>query len=113
MAIVTVRAGFCDSDCDNGTGISLSLTPGPDVEHVAIACAEVVDPGQRRSVITAAALALDRHQRRLHIRLHLAAVAADIGNGALLNQIPDAILLLRDEVLHIGLRRIAAREGGV
>ena len=63
--------------------------------------------------VGAAALAIDRHQRRLDVRLHLAAVAADIDDRALLDQAPDAILLRRDQMLHIGLRALAARERGV
>src|SRR6516164_1802756 len=63
--------------------------------------------------IGASALAVDRSQRRLDVRLHLAAVAAHIDDRAVLDQLPDAILFRCDQVLHIGLRTVAARERGI
>src|SRR5215475_11330836 len=56
---------------------------------------------------------MDRHQRGLDVRLHLAAVAADEDHGALFDQAPDLVLLSREQVLDISLRPVAAREAGV
>ena len=56
---------------------------------------------------------IDRNKGCLDVRLHLAAVAADIDDRALFDQAPDAILLRRDQMLHIGLRPVGARERGV
>src|SRR5580692_4235181 len=96
-----------------GTTSEIALPAGPDVEHVAIFGAEVIDPALAGLNISAAVLAVDRNQRRLDVRLHLAAVAADINDRALLDQRPDAVLLCRDQILHVGFRTLAARERGV
>src|SRR5579863_6134311 len=85
----------------------------PDVEHVAIFCAEIVDPALGGFRISAGAFAVDSHQRGLDVGFHLCAVAADVDDRALLDQAPDAILLRRDQVLHIGLRALAARKRGM
>src|ERR1019366_9934879 len=75
----------------------------PDVEHVAIPGAEIVDPAKRRIRFGACAIAIDRDQRGLDIGLHLSAVAADVDDRALFDQAPNAFLLRRDQILHIGL----------
>src|ERR1019366_216120 len=79
------------------------LPARPDVEHVAIFRAEIVDPAQRRIRLRACAIAIDRDQRGLDIGLHLSAVAADVDDRAVFDQAPNAFLLRRDQVLHIGL----------
>src|SRR5436309_15833907 len=89
------------------------LSSRPDVEHVAVLGAELVDPAQTRIGIAAGALAVDGNQRGLDVRLHLAAVAADVNDSALLDQTPDALILRRDQILHIGLRTLGSRECGV
>src|SRR6516165_10890424 len=91
----------------------VSLTTRPDVEHVAVPGAEIVDPARRTVCVRSGALTIDRRQGRLHIGLHLAAVAADIDDCAFLDQLPDAILLRGEQMLHIGLRPLHAREGSV
>src|SRR5258707_1113326 len=58
--------------------VSAASAPRPDVEHVAILGAEIVDPAQPRIGIGAFAFAIDRNQGGLDVRLHLAAVAADV-----------------------------------
>src|SRR3984957_11528251 len=94
-------------------GDDLWLTPGPDVEHIAVPSAEIVDPAQRRIRVDRLAFAIDRNQCCLDVRLHLAAVATDINDGAVFDQAPDPILLYRDQVLHIGLGAFGARESGI
>src|SRR5580692_13138965 len=84
------------------------LPAGPDVEHVAISGTEIIDPALAGLSISAAVLAIDRNQCRLDVRLHPAAVAADIDDRALLDQAPDTILLRRNQMLHIGLRAVSA-----
>src|SRR3984893_7943501 len=88
-------------------------SPRPDIEHVAIFRAEIVDPAQPRIRIDAFAFAIDRDQRCLDVRLHLSAVAADINDRAYLDQAPNAFLLRPDQILHIGLWALRARERGV
>src|SRR5262245_43529986 len=85
----------------------------PYVEHISILRSEIVDPARTRIGIRAGLFAIDRNQRGLDIRLHLAAVATDIDDRALLDQAPDAVLLRSDLVLHISLRSVGARERGV
>src|SRR5258706_4673773 len=85
----------------------------PDVEHVAIFGAEILDPAQTRIGIGALAFAIDRNQCRLDVGLHLSAVAADVNDRAAFDQAPNAFPLRRDKVLHIGLRSFCARESGV
>src|SRR6478672_3987899 len=90
-----------------------NLSARPDVEHVAVPGAEIVDPAQSRIGIGARAFAIDRNQGCLDVGLHLSAVAADVNDRAAFDQAPNAVLLRRDEVLHIGLRSLSARERGV
>src|SRR5665647_3598849 len=90
-----------------------SLPAGPDIEHVAVAGAEILDPAQPRLGIRALAFAIDRNQPGLDVRLHLAAVAADVNDRAVFDQAPDLFLLRGDQVLHIGFRTLGARERGV
>src|SRR5689334_9915427 len=89
------------------------LSTRPHIEHVTVLRAHVVDPFRGGLRAAAGLLLVDRHQRRLDVGLHLAAVAADEDHRALFDQTPDLVLVLREQVLDIGLRPVAAREGGV
>src|SRR3981189_1980795 len=97
MARRTGSPAFAEDDSEG-------LPARPDVEHVAVLGSEFVDPARTCFGIGAGAFAVDRDQGGLDVRLHLAAVAADIDDRALFDQAPDAILLRRDQMLHIGLR---------
>src|SRR5882672_4958532 len=93
-----------------GTTRGKTASPArPDVEHVAIAGAEIVDPAQRCFGTGAFAFAIDRNQCGLDVRLHLSAVAADVNDRAFFNQAPDPVLLRGDQILHIGLWALGAR----
>src|SRR2546429_5638852 len=94
------------------TKIYEDLPARPDVEHITVLGSEIVDPAQAGVGVGARLFAIDRDQRGLDVRLHLAAVAADIDDRALLDQVPDAVLLCGYQMLHIGLRSVGARERG-
>ncbi len=78
----TARSAMHDRSRRNRRPLRRSdaLTPRPDVEHrIAAFCVlHVVDPAQAASSFASQplALAMDRGQRRLDVRLHLAAIAA-------------------------------------
>ena len=84
--------------------------PAQNVQHVTVLAAETLDPALPGFGIGTLALAVDRNQRRFDVRLHFAAVAADEDDRPVLDQPPDAILLGRDQILHVGFRPLAARE---
>src|SRR5436190_12898359 len=62
------------------------LPAGPDVEHVAVFGAEIVDPAQSRIGIGTVAFTIDRNQRCLDVGLHLSAVAADVNDRAVFDE---------------------------
>src|SRR6185312_14284401 len=80
----------------------------PDIEHVAVLRAHILDPACAGGLIGTGVLTMDRDQRRLDVGLHPAAVAADEDDRALLDQPPDPVLLGGNEVLHIGLGALSA-----
>ena len=61
---------------------------------------ELLGPAQRPPRHRRPRVAIDRHQHRLDVGLHLAAVAAHVDDG-LLDQAPHAVLLRRHQVLHV------------
>src|SRR6476661_2246817 len=74
------------------------LRSRPDVQHIAVLGAEILDPARAGGSITACLFAIDRNQRGLHVRLHLAAVAADIDDRTLLEQAPRLVLLRGEQM---------------
>src|SRR5262245_18430295 len=93
-----------------GTTPIVWLATRPHIQHVAVLRAHLIDPFCRGIRVDAGLLLMDRHQRGLDVRLHLAAVAADEDLGDLFDQAPDLVLLSRDQVLDISLWPAAARE---
>src|SRR6478736_4108783 len=83
-----------------------NLPACPDVQHVAVFGAEIVDPAQPRIGIGALAFAIDRNQRGLDVGLHLSAVAADVNDRAAFDQAPNPFLLRGDQILHVGLQLV-------
>src|SRR5215213_749089 len=49
-----------------------TLSARPHIQHIAVAGAEFLDPAQPRLGIGAFSFTIDRYQRRLDVRLHLA-----------------------------------------
>jgi hypothetical protein len=75
--------------------LDAASAPSPDIQHVAVLGAEIVDPALPGLRIRALAVAIDRDQSGLDVRLHLAAVAAEVNGRAGLDQIPDPLALRR------------------